>query len=182
MGLVDHYAYDYDANKPGDIIRFTGGFGYMGVNSFDANSPGLFAWERWLLGWLDDSQITCANPYRDGVVNATLTSVESTGGLKALVIPVADTRAVVVEVREASGIDAHIAKPGVLVYVVNSSLSTGHGPITVYPSADGDYYKVQSTRDVNEFVDVENFRIDVTEKTDVGTSVRVVPLNQVSLL
>jgi hypothetical protein len=29
----------------------------MGI--INGNSPGLFAWERWVLGWLNTNQIIC---------------------------------------------------------------------------------------------------------------------------
>ncbi len=46
LGLVDLYAFT------GDTHRFVGGFDLMGLIS--GLGPELFAYERWLLGWLDD--------------------------------------------------------------------------------------------------------------------------------
>lgn len=182
LGLVDLYAYESDSTKALDSVRFTGGYSYMGINSFKSNSPGLFAWERWVLGWLDDSQVSCVNPYSSGVVTGRLTPVESSGGIKALVIPAGDTKAVVVELRAASGLDKNIQKAGVLTYVVDSSMQTGKGPIKVYPSnTDSDPYFLQSTRTVNEYVDVENLRIDVTGLDSSGADVRVVTTNRVAM-
>ncbi len=57
MGLPDLYAYQYDPANYDDQHRFVGGFGLMGY--IDGNAPEFFAFERWQLGWLEDSQIIC---------------------------------------------------------------------------------------------------------------------------
>ncbi|MCX6119858.1 MAG: hypothetical protein NT027_20175 [Proteobacteria bacterium] len=181
LGLVDLYSYDAGSGSLGDLIRYTGGYSYMGVNSFDSNSPGMLAWERWTLGWLDDSQMNCVNPHRDGLISAKITPVHSSGGLKALVVPVAETKAVVVEYRLPSGIDKNLSKSGVLVYVIDSSLQSGRGPVQVLPKpSSSDPYFLQSTRAVGDSVEVENLRIDVIAAGSTDAEVRVVPLGVIS--
>jgi M6 family metalloprotease-like protein len=60
LGLVDLYAFTQSnpANRY-DGLRYTGEFSYMGLSSYESNAPSLFAYERWNLGWIDDSQIKC---------------------------------------------------------------------------------------------------------------------------
>src|SRR5207247_1671509 len=70
MGLVDLYAFQ------GDGHRFVGGFSMMGLIS--GLAPEYFAYERWLLGWLDDAQVSCQQS-TDSTV--TLTPIEQNGGL-----------------------------------------------------------------------------------------------------
>lgn len=176
LGLVDLYAYDRkDASNSYDTLRFTGEYSYMGYNSFKANSPGLTAWERWLLGWLDDEQVTCANPFKDGEINADLTPISEKGGKKAIVVPVGETRVVVVESRRAKGIDKNMTKPGVLVYTVDSSIQSGKGPIKVYPTSPDDPRFLNSTRAKDESVTIEGLKIEVTASSDEGDSVRLTP-------
>jgi M6 family metalloprotease-like protein len=183
LGLIDLYAATTeDATNPWDTLRYTGGFSYMGFNSFTSNAPGLLAWERWLLAWLDDSQVQCANPSNDGAVTATLTPIETSGGLKAVVVPVSDTKAVVVELRQALGINSNLTKAGVVVYTVDSSISTSMGAIKVYPSGGkSDPLLRQSTRAQGESVEVENLRVDVTSASSSTSTVRIVALNRIAM-
>ncbi len=95
MGLVDLYSYT-STSYPA-VLYDMGKFSYMGFNSFTSNAPGLTAWERWVLGWLDDAQVLCANPRISGEINTTITPIGTAGGQKAVVIPVGETKAVVVE-------------------------------------------------------------------------------------
>lgn len=174
LGLVDLYAYDRtDTSNYYDTLRFTGEYSYMGYNSFKANSPGLTAWERWLLGWLDDDQVTCANPFKDGEITVDLTPISDKGGKKAIVIPLSETQVVVVESRRAKGIDQNITKPGVLVYTVDSSKQSGKGSIQVFPTSSDDPRFLKSTRAKDESVTIEGLKIDVTASSDEGDSVRL---------
>lgn len=75
--------------------------------------PGMFAWHRWKLGWLDANQIRCIT--RRGNTTVTLTPLERAGGVKAVVSRVG-RQVVVVEVRRREAEDASVCKPGVLVY------------------------------------------------------------------
>ncbi len=128
MGLDDLYGYEGD-----DIHRYVGDFSMMGY--IGGTAPEYFAWERWLLGWIDDDQIACQP---DGFDPWTLTALEAPGGLKALVIPTGNTTAIVVESRRALGYDAGIVKEGVLAYSVDTSVASGYGPVVVFPNDGGD--------------------------------------------
>lgn len=180
FGLIDLYAFEpSDSSNPYDGLRFTGGYSLMGLSSFTSNAPGLLAWERWVLGWIDDNQVVCANPVKDGPVVASLTSIGSVGGVKAVVVPLDESRAVVVESRRPTGIDKNLAKPGALVYVVDTSVSGGKGAIKVYPAGGiDDPLFLNSTRAVSEFVDVEGIRISINSSDVDGDEVRLVPLNR----
>lgn len=145
----------------------------MGLNSFDSNAPGLSAWERWLLGWLDDSQVLCKNPKTDGEINTPPRSpVGTTGGLKAVVIPLGSTKVLVVESRRASGIDAKIAKTGALVYAVDSSIRSGSGPVKVYPKGS-DALFTNSPLSAGESVSVQGIEVEVVSSASDGDTVRI---------
>lgn len=176
LGLVDLYRYGA-AGAPGakDFILYdVGNFSYMGNNSFESNSPGLTAWERWVLGWLDDSQMTCVNPYTSGPITSQITALHSSGGQKALVIPVNDTQVVVVETRRANGIDANIIKTGTLVYLVNSKAGSGNGAIKVYPKTGiTDPYLTLAPRSVGESVTVAGIKVEVVSSSSTEDTVTV---------
>lgn len=174
LGLIDLYAYDrQDSSNQYDLLRFTGEYSYMGFNSFTANSPGLTAWERWILGWIDDEQISCINPYRDGEANIDLSPISESGGKKAIVFPISETKVVVIESRRAKGIDHNLKKEGALIYTVDSSLATGKGAIQVYPSSQDDPRFLNSTRAVGESVTVEGVKIEVTKSELLSDSIRL---------
>jgi M6 family metalloprotease-like protein len=174
LGLVDLYAYKPESNSAAALLTYTGGFSYMGYNSFESNAPGLTAWERWVLGWIDDSQILCSNPRIDGEINTLITPIGQTGGQKAVVIPISETKVVVVESRRASGIDANIVKTGALVYTVDSSIGSGYGPIEVFPrGSEADPLFTASTRAGGESVDVGGMHIEVTTSDATGDTVKI---------
>jgi M6 family metalloprotease-like protein len=120
LGLPDLYA---DVNA-------VGGWDPMSFNV----TPGaeFMAWQRWKLHWLDPAQIRCVQPGR--TVQATLTPLETAGGLKMVVAPLDATRALVFENRQPIGADARLCDKGVLAYTVDGSKTWGNVPIRVLPA------------------------------------------------
>jgi M6 family metalloprotease-like protein len=172
LGLVDVYAstQSNSANRY-DGFRYTGEFSYMGFSSYEGNAPSLFAFERWNLGWIDDSQIKCL---KDATATVLISPVQATGGVKAVVIPISRTKALVIESRRALGIDKNIAKSGALVYVVDSSIQSGLGPVKVYPSeVSSDPRYLLAPRSVGESVTVEGYTITVNSSDEKGDVVAV---------
>jgi M6 family metalloprotease-like protein len=172
MGLVDLYASTQsDATNRYDGHRYVGEFSYMGLSSYSSNAPSLLAFERWNLGWLDDSQIECM---KSASLTKLITPIQSIGGTKAVIIPLSRTKALVIESRRAIGIDKAIAKSGSLVYVVDSSLQSGRGPVQVYPSdLKNDPRYLQAPRALGESVIVEGFTIKVTQSDASGDTVEI---------
>jgi len=172
LGLVDLYAFkSSDERNPNDGIRFTGEFSYMGLSSYQSNAPSLLAFERWNLGWISDNQIECVK----GAKATTLISpVQKAGGLKAVVIPISRTKAVVVESRRAIGIDKALHKAGALVYLVDSSIQSGAGPVKVFPSdLKNDQRYLLAPRAVGESVKVSGVTIKVIAASAEGDTVEI---------
>ena len=172
MGLVDVYAAtrENSANSY-DGHRYVGEFSYMGFSSFEGNAPGLFAFERWNLGWIDDAQIVCSSAKE---ISQLITPVQSGGGIKAVIVPLSRTKALVVESRRAIGLDSKIAKTGALVYIVDSSVQSGYGPVKIYPSSvSTDPRYLQAPRAVGESVTVEGITVSVTSATSAGDTVSI---------
>ena len=122
MGLPDLYAYQYDPNNYPDQHRFVGDFSLMGF--IDGSAPGFFAFERWQLSWLDDEQIICQMTSDQ---TTTLTPIETQGGIKAVIVPISESKALVVESRRPVGADAELVKSGALVYLADTSIYSGKG-------------------------------------------------------
>mgnify|MGYP006179709901 CR=1 FL=1 len=172
LGLVDLYAFTQSnsANRY-DGFRYTGEFSYMGFSSYESNAPSLFAFERWNLGWINDSQIKCL---KDAKSTELISPVQTSGGVKAVIIPISRTRAVVIESRRAIGIDKNIAKSGALVYVVDSSIQSGQGPVRVFPSdVSSDPRYLKAPRALGESVTTEGVTIKVTKSDDSGDTVEI---------
>ena len=172
LGLVDLYAFTQSnpANRY-DGLRYTGEFSYMGFSSYESNAPSLFAFERWNLGWINDSQIKCLN---DAKSTELISPVQTSGGVKAVIIPISRTKAVVIESRRAIGIDKNIAKSGALVYVVDSSIQSGQGPVKVFPSdVSSDPRYLKAPRALGESVTTEGITVKVTKSDDSGDTVEI---------
>src|SRR5690606_23105364 len=65
----------------------------------------------------------------------TVISPPSTpGGIKMVALPLDAHRALVIEARAKEGLDAALCAEGVLIYEVNSAISSGTGPVTIHGS------------------------------------------------
>ena len=131
LGLPDLYdtsvKRDSEEDLSDEVYRFVGEFGLMGGSQSHPRVE-MFAWSRWQLGWLRDTQVACVTSFPTSV---QLTPLATPGGIKAVVVPLTETTALVVESRRALGYDFHLRKEGALVYKVDTSVPTGEGPIVV---------------------------------------------------
>jgi hypothetical protein len=114
--------------------RFVGGWDLMG--NLAGAAPGLFAWHRWKLGWIEDRQVACLG--EPGTYRLRVTSVDRRSGTKLAVIPTGPSSAYVVESRRGVGLDEHACSTGILIYEVDSSVPTGMGPVRVVDATPGD--------------------------------------------
>ncbi|MCX4550338.1 MULTISPECIES: M6 family metalloprotease domain-containing protein [unclassified Streptomyces] len=140
-GSYDHTGYrvlphenGHDFGLP-DLYTSSGGgsVGHWDIMSEDWGADNdMLGWHKWKLGWLDDSQVSCAST--PGTHQATLSPLETRGGTKLAVIPMSESAAYVLEVRTRSGNDDAVCRAGVLVYRVDGDVDTGQGPITVKDS------------------------------------------------
>jgi M6 family metalloprotease-like protein len=133
FGLPDLYHFGTD-----NLNRYVGTFGLMGTCG--ATAPGYFAYERWILGWLDDSQILC---HTKGKAVYDVQAIENIGGIKAIVVPLDSSSVLVVESRRKIGFDKNMGKEGALVYVVNTALEGGSGPIQIKPGVNSEFEFLQ---------------------------------------
>jgi M6 family metalloprotease-like protein len=118
-----------------DLYTQEGGaaVGHWDIMSEDwgANND-LLGWHKWKLGWLKDSQVSCA--VTRGTTEYTLTPLGRAGGRKLVFIPISSRAGYALELRTHAGNDAEVCRPGILVYRVDADIDTGSGPITVYDS------------------------------------------------
>jgi hypothetical protein len=180
MGLADLYnsdAANEAAATPGSISAVELQSKYMGI--FDLMNTGVqggvefTAWNRWLLDLVVDEQIRCLPTTS---TTTLLTPVEIKGGIKGLVIPLSSTEAIVIESRRALRYDSEMAKvsEGALIYKVNTSISTGLGPMRVVarPGSTDVWFKDAPLK-LNDTYLVEGYSITVIESGIFGDVVKV---------
>jgi M6 family metalloprotease-like protein len=164
FGLPDLYLFEGE-----NQLRYVGTFGIMGTS--EGRAPGHFAFERWVLGWLDDEQIYCIE---SGEVVIELEALENIGGTKAVVVPIDSTSALVVESRRKIGFDERTYE-GALVYLVNTALPGGSGPIQVRPGFDSEFIFFQDAPlTKGETYTYENITVEVLETNKESDKVKVI--------
>ncbi|MFD2691728.1 M6 family metalloprotease domain-containing protein [Streptomyces phyllanthi] len=92
----------------------------------------LLGWHKWKLGWLEDTQVSCATT--PGTTEYTLTPLPRRGGAKLVFVPVDSRTGYGIELRVRGGNDAIVCRPGILVYRVDTAVDTGGGPVRVHDS------------------------------------------------
>ena len=129
LGLPDLYG----ASIPGRN-GFTRPYSLMDLIS--STAPGYMGYSRWILRWLDDTQVSCVRT--DTTVR--LTPLATPGGSKLAIVPLSTSSALVVEVRRAIGYDSRLASNGAVVYLVETNNgfggSYGDGPMEVLNGGD----------------------------------------------
>jgi M6 family metalloprotease-like protein len=144
VGLADLYSLPInpDPFMPFEVrYRFTGNFDRMGIPNggyqggsfgggfFVRNGSEMMAFNRWQLGWIEDTQVRCLGLNESMEVD--LTPMSLIGGPKAAMVRLDANRVLVFEARVRDRYDRDMLFDGVLAYIVDSSIFTGQGPITV---------------------------------------------------
>ena len=126
FGLPDLYSY-IDAFRTNQDSTDTVAY-FSVMNKAAVGGIGYFGWEKYILGWLDDPQVIC---HKAGEVMGNLVPLTKTNGLKMIAVPISSSQVLVVENRTKEGIDKMIPNPGIIAYVVDSSIEGGKNPIKV---------------------------------------------------
>jgi M6 family metalloprotease-like protein len=120
----------------GRVGLYVGGWDMMGLIS--GHSPDYFAWSKWKIGWISDSQIGCVT--EKGSTNHTLVPLEaisSPNEIKAVVYRKNDTTALVAELRTTEGVNTGSCANGILLYTVSANTGSARGPIKVIDANPG---------------------------------------------
>ena len=166
-----------------DTYDLSGKVDFMG--DFDLMSTGvtgaieLTAWNKWQLGFIDDSQVWCLKTN----TNATLWIshvTASTDRPEMILVPTSTTTAIVIEARRKERFDLNArvlseVTDGILIYEVNSAFMSGSGPMRAasihLPRGTG-----RLARD-NEQIQVGKYLISSIERGPWGhvVNIQVVP-------
>lgn len=98
------------------------------MNSFRGSAPELTSWHRFLLGWLDDTQVRCIAEATSRKTTHYLSAITDRNALPKMVAKsLSPGRTLVLESRRNRGYDK--LDDSVLVYIVDSTRRGGDGPI-----------------------------------------------------
>lgn len=124
LGMLHPYSYD----NSGFIIPT---WDLMG----DAATPNseYLAWNKFLLGWLDSTQINCLDSAtKSSSVHLITPLTENAPGVKTTIVRISETQAIVLENRRRSSLNPiEENQSGVLVYLVDGTVNPGKGAVTI---------------------------------------------------
>lgn len=118
FGLGDLYDFEFKKDK----VNF---FSLMNGKGL---ATGLLGWEKYITGWLEDTQVIC---HQFGKITKILSPLEKKSGLKIIIIPLNPSQVVVIEHRNNAGLDEKLNSHGVIAYTVDTSIQIGSMPIKV---------------------------------------------------
>jgi len=110
------------------------------IDSVSNGPTTVSAWNRWLLGWMEDDAMICLDPSTDSseVDLVPLEADPSVPGPRAVMLPLSETSAILVETHRATGSGETLGPPGtygLLVYLIDSSEVAPYDPFTNDESA-----------------------------------------------
>jgi len=127
--------------------------------------PELLVWHRYLLGFLENSQIHCIDS-TDTSTHWLVPVASISKQVKGIVIPLSSTEAVIVESRRAIGFDTALSSRfglvGAVVYTLDSRIPYRRTPV-----------KVAQVLKINDSVNVAGYKISLVESGDFGDIVKV---------
>ena len=131
FGLYDWYTLDgTNPYGPWDLMS----------QNWSLEAIELNAWNRYISGWLSDSQVSCFESNQVGSSPKTYT-IEAIGAdsakPKSVMIRISETKIMVIEARATAGLDKlEVNQTGILVYVVDTSIPTIKGIAKTYSRSD----------------------------------------------
>ena len=123
--------YDYYIPGNGNTGKSPGPFDFMGNTT--GNAPSFFGFQRWVQGWIEDSQVICDNKI-DSSTSHILTPLNENSGKKLYVHPIDGSIALAIELRTESEFDSLNGNDGLLVYLIDMNIGSLQGPISIQPS------------------------------------------------
>ncbi len=175
MNLGDNHAGNSDLY---DSERGMGDWGLMSRNNGD-----LLAWQKWILGFVQDSQVRCVDRFATSTTSWIAPSSMKTTMNKLVVVPLSSQKAIVVESIRALGLSYKYSREslGALVYILDESDSRhDYGYTVMYPDnrrpSGGRYPMRDAPLKVGESLTYEGVKITNVEWGDFGDVIKVEPV------
>jgi hypothetical protein len=162
-----HHAY-FDFGDHGDGM---GGWGLMSLPSV----TDLLGWDKYLAGYYSDNQVRCLPPSKS--LNLLTPNVAKSQNQKLAVIPVSQTKVIVIESVRVGGFNYKLptSSEGVLVYEINVDETDYHKGVYLVTTERGNLTdnKLGAPLRLNESVITNGYKISVTETGKFGDLVQV---------
>ncbi len=168
LGLLHPYSY----NNSGFVIPT---WDLMG-DAATENSEFL-AWHKFLLGWLDSSQIDCLDSNNKSITTHLISPLtEKNTDVKTIIVKLSENEALVLENRRKSALNnIDGSQEGVLAYLVNGTIKPGTGAVSflfskLTTNRDG---RLIGTLKTGESVTHKNIKVNVLSSAVSGDYVSV---------
>lgn len=139
-------------------------------------APELLAWNRYMLGILNDDQVRCVTK-SEPTTHFLAPVAKRTTETKMVVIPISKYKAVVVESRKNLGFDVNLgsSNEGAIVYTLDTTIPYRKSTMKIVPSpsATDTMWRRDAALKVNESVTVWGYKITNIESGDFGDVVKV---------
>jgi M6 family metalloprotease-like protein len=169
FGLHDLYV------SPGDAVYGTWD---LMSNNWSLGAIELNSWNRYLMGWLTDSQVNCitaADLNSTGVTQLINPIARVNDLTKAVVVRLSSSKILVIESRRNEGLDVLTpSQEGSLVYTVDMTIPTLKGGWKVQRrpgSTDSQF--VDAALRVGDVITVDGLRIEVVSRDQNGDTVKI---------
>lgn len=105
------------------------------MDSMGDETPEFFAWNRFLQGWLEESNIKCIDSSlskENSIIVSVSDLSENNNKTKSIIVKLTDSTALVVEARKSTGFNFfEKGEEGILAYIVDASKKRGQGAISI---------------------------------------------------
>ena len=161
--------------NPGDAVYGTWD---LMSNNWSIGATELNSWNRYLLGWLTDSQINCINPVDLNATGVTqlINPIERVNDLtKAIVVRLSSSKILVIESRRNEGFDVLTpSQEGTLVYTVDMTIQSIQGGWKVQrrPGSTDLSLRDAALR-LGDVITVEGLRIEILGRDQNGDTVKI---------
>jgi len=136
----------------------------------------LGAWDRYLLGWLPESQIQCVTKSSLTSITAKISPiVRQDSALKSVMVPLSDTKILVVESRKAEGFDTiRDNHTGVIAYTIDfTKPQLGGGYVIIPRTSGGQSNFVDAALHEGNAVTVDGVKVKVDSISQDGDTVTI---------
>ena len=138
-------------------------------------APELLAWQRFLLGLLEDSQVRCVTNGKS-LTHRIVPVAQPESLEKMVVIPISNYRAIAIESRRAHGYDQNLGtlNEGILVYTIDTAIPYRYSTMKLIPSPSStdSMWRRDAVLKVGESITYEGWKVTYIETGGFGDVVR----------
>ena len=143
------------------------------MNSMSA--PELLAWQRFIMGILNDDQVRCVKNFRP-LTHRIIPVAQPELQPKMVVIPLSEYKAIAIESRRSHGYDQNLGtlNEGVFVYKIDTTIPYRYSTMKLIPSPSStdNVWRRDAALKVGESVIFEGWKITYVESGSFGDVVR----------